>query len=137
MVTTKGNSYAHVVLRGGSNGPNYDSVHVSQCEKALAEGGVSRNIMIDCSHANSSKNPDIQPLVLNDITRQILEGNKSIIGVMLESFINSGNQSIPENLEDLKYGVSVTDACMDWTTTESAILQMSGKLKEMLRNRNV
>ena len=137
VVTTKGNSYAHVVLRGGSNGPNYDSVHVSQCEKALAEGGVSRNIMIDCSHANSSKNPDIQPLVLNDITRQILEGNKSIIGVMLESFINSGNQSIPENLEDLKYGVSVTDACMDWTTTESAILQMSGKVKEMLRNRNV
>ena len=137
VVTTKGNSHAHVVLRGGSNGPNYDSVHVSQCEKALADGGVSRNIMIDCSHANSSKNPDMQPLVLNDITHQILEGNRSIIGVMLESFINSGNQSIPKNLNDLEYGVSVTDACMDWSTTESSILRISEKVRNVLIDRNV
>ncbi len=122
VVTTKGNPYAHVVLRGGSNGPNYDTVHVAQCEAALEKGGVSKNIMIDCSHANSSKDPDVQPLVLKDITHQILEGNKSIIGVMLESHINHGNQSIPADLSELKYGVSVTDACMDWATTEAAIL---------------
>ena len=136
VVTTKGNPYAHVVLRGGSNGPNYDSVHVSKCEKALAKGGVGGNIMIDCSHANSSKNPEIQPQVLSDITHQILRGNNSIIGVMLESFINSGNQPIPENLENLKYGVSVTDACMDWPTTERSILEMSEKLSKTLMTRN-
>ena len=136
VVTTKGNPYAHVVLRGGSNGPNYDSVHVSKCEKALAKGGVGGNIMIDCSHANSSKNPEIQPQVLSDITHQILRGNNSIIGVMLESFINSGNQPIPENLENLKYGVSVTDACMDWSTTERSILEMSEKLSKTLMTRN-
>ena len=136
VVTTKGNPYAHVVLRGGSNGPNYDSIHVSKCEKALAKGGVGGNIMIDCSHANSSKNPEIQPQVLSDITHQILRGNNSIIGVMLESFINSGNQPIPENLENLKYGVSVTDACMDWSTTERSILEMSEKLSKTLMTRN-
>jgi 3-deoxy-7-phosphoheptulonate synthase len=135
VVTTKGNPYAHVVLRGGSNGPNYDTVHVTQCEKALRDGGVSTNIMIDCSHANSSKDPDVQPLVLKDITHQILEGNKSIIGVMLESNINAGNQSIPKDLSQLKYGVSVTDACMDWNTTEKAILEMAEKLRPVLATR--
>lgn len=135
VVTTRGNPYAHVVLRGGANGPNYDTVHVAQAEKALASGGVSTNIMIDCSHANSSKDPEVQPLVLKDVTHQILEGNKSIIGVMLESHLNAGNQSIPANLADLKYGVSVTDACMNWETTEAAILEMAAKLKDVLPNR--
>lgn len=132
VVTTRGNPYAHVVLRGGGAGPNYDTVHVAQAEEALAKGGVSTNIMIDCSHANSSKDPDMQPLVLKDVTHQILEGNKSIIGVMLESHINKGNQSIPANLDDLQYGVSVTDACMDWETTENAIREMAAKLKDVL-----
>ena len=135
VVTTKGNPYAHVVLRGGSKGPNYDSVNIAQCEKALAAGGVNSNIMIDCSHANSSKDPDVQPLVLKDMTNQILEGNKSIIGAMLEGHLFHGSQSIPANLEDLKYGVSVTDACMDWETTEKAILEMAAKLKDVLPNR--
>lgn len=132
VVTTRGNPYAHVVLRGGANGPNYDSVHVAQAEKALADGGVSTNIMIDCSHANSNKDPEVQPLVLKDVTHQILEGNKSIIGVMLESHLHAGNQSIPANLDDLKYGVSVTDACMGWETTEEAILEMADKLRDVL-----
>jgi 3-deoxy-7-phosphoheptulonate synthase len=135
VVTTKGNPYAHVVLRGGSKGPNYDTVHVAQCEKSLLDGGVSNNIMIDCSHANSSKDPDVQPLVLKDISHQILEGNKSIIGAMLESHINHGNQSIPKDLSQLKYGVSVTDACMDWDTTEQALLEMAEKLKDVLPGR--
>ena len=135
VVTTKGNPYAHVVLRGGSNGPNYNSVHVAQCEKALFDGGVSQNIMIDCSHANSSKNPDVQPLVLKDVTHQILEGNESIIGIMLESFINAGNQRIPEDLRKLEYGVSVTDACIDWETTEQSLIKMAEKLKDILPNR--
>ena len=121
-----------MVLRGGGKGPNYDTVHVAQCEKALLDGGVSSNIMIDCSHANSCKDPDMQPLVLKDVSHQILEGNKSIIGVMLESNINHGNQAIPKDLSKLKYGVSVTDACMDWQTTEQTILEMAEKLKDVL-----
>ncbi len=135
VVTTKGNRYAHVVLRGGSNGPNYDSVHIAQTEKALVAGNVSTNIVVDCSHANSGKDPDVQPLVLKDVTHQILEGNKTIVGAMLESQINSGNQSIPSNLAELKYGVSVTDGCMDWQTTETAIRDMADKLKNVLPER--
>src|SRR5690554_46834 len=118
IVTTKGNPYAHVVLRGGSSGPNYDSVHVAQAEEALRKGGVSMNIMIDCSHANSNKDPAVQSLVLKDVTNQILEGNQSIIGLMLESNLNHGNQSIPKDLSQLQYGVSVTDACINWEESE-------------------
>jgi 3-deoxy-7-phosphoheptulonate synthase len=136
VVTTKGNPYAHVVLRGGSSGPNYDSVHVAQCEAALKKGGVSSNIMIDCSHANSNKDPSIQSLVLKDVTHQILEGNQSIIGLMLESNINFGNQSIPKDLSQLKYGVSVTDACIDWSETERSIKEMAQKLKDVLPGRS-
>lgn len=132
VVKTKGNPYAHVVLRGGNAGPNYDSVHVAQAEEALRKGGVNTNIMIDCSHANSNKDPSIQSLVLKDVTHQILEGNQSIIGVMLESNINFGNQKIPKDLSELQYGVSVTDACIDWSETERSIREMAAKLKDVL-----
>ena len=135
VVTTKGNRYAHVVLRGGSTGPNYDSVHVAQCEQLLRKGGVACSIVIDCSHANSNKDPEVQPLVLKDVTHQILEGNQSIIGVMLESHINKGNQSIPKDLSELRYGVSVTDACPDWETTATAIRDMANKLRDVLPGR--
>ncbi len=135
VVTTRGNPHAHIVLRGGSSGPNYDTVHVAQCEISLREGGVSRNIMIDCSHANSDKKPEMQPLVLKDITHQVLEGNRSIIGAMLESNIHAGRQDIPEDLSQLRYGVSVTDACMGWETTEKAVLHMAAKLRDVLPSR--
>ncbi len=135
VVTTKGNPYAHVVLRGGSSGPNYDSVHVAQAEAELKKGGVSTNIMIDCSHANSNKDPTIQSLVLKDVTNQILEGNQSIVGLMLESHINFGNQKIPSDLSKLKYGVSVTDACIDWSETERSLREMAGKLRNVLPSR--
>lgn len=135
VVKTKGNPYAHVVLRGGNAGPNYDSVHVAQAEEALRKGGVNTNIMIDCSHANSNKDPSIQSLVLKDVTHQILEGNQSIIGLMLESNINFGNQKIPKDLSELKYGVSVTDACIDWAETERSIKEMAAKLKDVLPTR--
>jgi len=137
VVTTKGNPYAHVVLRGGSAGPNYDSVHVARCEAALEKGKVSQNIMIDCSHANSNKDPEVQSLVLKDVTHQIIEGNQSIIGLMLESNLNFGNQSIPKDLSQLKYGVSVTDACIDWSETERSIHEMADKLRDVLPARKV
>ena len=135
VVRTKGNPYAHVVLRGGGGKPNYDSVNVALCEQALEQAKLQKNIMIDCSHANSNKDAAIQPLVMQDVSNQILDGNKSIIGIMVESNIEFGNQSIQEDLSKMKYGVSVTDACIDWKMTEESILSMHEKLKDILPNR--
>lgn len=135
IVTTAGNPYAHVVLRGGDGKPNYDSVSVSLAEQQLTDAGIPANIMVDCSHANSNKNHELQPLVMENVTNQILEGNKSIIGIMVESNLKAGNQKITENLEDLDYGVSITDACIDWDTTASSLREMREKLKDALRTR--
>lgn len=136
IIRTRGNRYGHVVLRGGSRGPNYDSVTVTQVEQELKKHKVPANIMIDCSHANSNKDPALQPLVLNDIGNQIVEGNESIIGAMIESNIGWGTQSIPSDLSQLKYGVSVTDACIDWDTTEKAVLDFHSKTHDALLKRN-
>lgn len=135
IVTTKGNAYGHVVLRGGNGKPNYDSVSVAICEQELAKAGISPNIMVDCSHANSNKDPALQPLVMDNVANQIVEGNNSIVGLMVESHLGWGNQSIPKDLDQLKYGVSVTDACIDWDTTEKALRSMHAKLKDVLPNR--
>ncbi|ENX37989.1 3-deoxy-7-phosphoheptulonate synthase [Acinetobacter courvalinii] len=135
IINTKGNPYAHVVLRGGNGKPNYDATSVAEAEAALAKAKVSNKIMIDTSHANSNKDPYLQPLVLKNITEQILDGNKSIVGIMVESHLKGGRQDIPENLSDLEYGKSVTDGCIDWETTEKALLEMHEALKDVLPNR--
>ena len=135
IVTTRGNPNAHVVLRGGNGKPNYDSVSVSICEQQLEAASIKPNIMVDCSHANSNKDHNLQPLVLDNVSNQILEGNKSIIGVMIESNINAGNQKLSSNPEEMEYGVSVTDACIDWETTEKSLTEMADKLREVLKSR--
>jgi 3-deoxy-7-phosphoheptulonate synthase len=135
LFTTRGNPYGHIVLRGGGSGPNYDSVHIRICEQELEKAGVAPNIMVDCSHANSNKQPELQPLVVENVANQIVEGNKSIVGLMIESNIHAGNQSIPENLEQLAYGVSVTDGCIDWETTEASLRAMRATLREVLPRR--
>jgi len=135
VVRTKGNPNAHVVLRGGGGKPNYDSVNIAICEQELEKAKLAKNIMVDCSHANSNKDAALQPLVIQDVSNQILDGNKSIVGIMVESNLNFGNQSIPDDLSELKYGVSVTDACIDWETTEKSILEMRDKLKDILPKR--
>ena len=135
IIHTRGNKYGHVVLRGGNGKPNYDSVSVALCEQELESAGVPVNVMVDCSHANSNKNHDLQTLVIDNVANQIADGNRSIIGLMVESHLNAGNQKIPENLADLKYGVSVTDACIDWDTTEKALLAMHEKIKPYMAKR--
>ena len=135
IINTNGNPYAHVVLRGGNGKPNYDASSVADAEAALAKAKVSNKIMVDTSHANSNKDPYLQPLVLKNITEQILDGNKSIVGIMVESHLKGGRQDIPENLCDLVYGQSVTDGCIDWDTTEKALLEMHEALKDVLPNR--
>jgi 3-deoxy-7-phosphoheptulonate synthase len=135
IVTTKGNAYGHVVLRGGNGKPNYDSVSVALCEQALNKAKIKPNIMVDCSHANSNKDPALQPLVMENVANQILEGNQSIIGLMVESHLNWGCQAIPKDLADLQYGVSITDACIDWESTEQTLRSMHAKLKDVLPKR--
>jgi 3-deoxy-7-phosphoheptulonate synthase len=130
ITRTRGNRYGHVVLRGGGGRPNYDTVSISLAEKALTKAKLPLNIVVDCSHANSWKNPEFQPLVLKDVAHQIREGNQSVVGVMIESNIVAGNQPIPADLSQLKYGCSVTDACVGWETTEEMIRNAAAVLRE-------
>ena len=134
IVSTTGNPYGHIILRGGDK-PNYDRQSVQEAIAKLTKTSLPTGIMIDCSHANSNKDPALQPLVMENVTNQILEGNRSIVGLMIESHLCWGAQKIPSNLADLQYGVSVTDACIDWQTTENAVLAMAEKLGPTLRKR--
>src|SRR5690625_4742306 len=135
IIHTREIKYGNVVLREGKGKTNYDSVSVALCEQEMERAGVPVNVMVDCSHANSNKNHELQTLVIDNVANQIVEGNRSIIGLMVESHLNAGNQKIPENLADLKYGVSVTDACIDWDTTEKALLAMHEKIKPYMAKR--
>lgn len=135
IIRTSGNPYAHVVLRGGNGKPNYDASSVAQAEEALRKAKVSDKIMIDASHANSNKDPYLQPLVLKNLTEQILDGNKTIVGVMVESHLKGGRQDIPKDLSELEYGKSVTDGCIDWETTEKTLIEMDAALKDVLAQR--
>lgn len=128
IVNSSGNQYSHIVLRGGGGKPNYDSVNVRLTERELRASKLPVNVMIDCSHANSSKDPELQPLVLDNVAQQILEGNQSIIGVMLESHLEAGNQKLTDDKSKLVYGQSITDGCIDWETTEKSLRQLARKL---------
>jgi 3-deoxy-7-phosphoheptulonate synthase len=133
VVRTKGNKYGHIILRGGSGGTNYDPVHVALVGQELAKRKLRKAIVIDCSHANSNKDHRLQPLVLADVVDQVAGGNGSIVGVMIESNLEEGKQSIPKDLKGLKYGVSVTDACVSFDSTvemlEKAALRLKGMSK--------
>ena len=129
VVRTRGNPHGHVVLRGGDGRPNYDSVSVAIAEQSLQKAKLPANIVIDCSHANSYKKPELQPLVMTDVVNQIVHGNQSITGVMIESNIVAGNQKIPADLSELKYGCSVTDACIDWETTVHVLKEADRELR--------
>lgn len=126
-LTTNGNPNCHIVLRGGSNGPNYSLTHVEAVSKKLVQSKLTPAIMIDCSHANSYKDPAQQPAVFVELVEQSLT-NPNIIGAMLESNLNHGNQAFPQAVESLKYGVSITDGCIDWETTEKTIREAYTKL---------
>ena len=120
LTNTSGNKHAHVILRGGHNGTNYEAAHVQETSELLTNAGVDTGIIVDCSHANSSYDHTKQALVARDVLAQRSK-TKNIVGIMLESNINEGKQSIPNDLRELKYGVSVTDACIGWDETESLL----------------
>ncbi len=129
IVKTSGNVWGHIILRGGRNGPNYHRISVNDAVDKLEKAGLPPYIMVDCSHANSNKKHENQEIVWKDVLKQKIEGNNNIFGMMLESNLHAGRQSIPEDKSQLKYGVSVTDACIDWEKTEELILWGYDKLK--------
>jgi 3-deoxy-7-phosphoheptulonate synthase len=126
LTQTRGNAFGHLILRGGSV-PNYDSVSVSQAEAELAAAKLPINIVVDCSHANSRKNHALQSLVLKDVVGQIVDGCRAIKGVMLESNLFEGNQKLG-NPQDLRYGVSITDACLGWDVTAAGLRDAAARL---------
>jgi 3-deoxy-7-phosphoheptulonate synthase len=127
-IVTQGNPDCHVVLRGGNTGPNYSPQHIAQTEQLLAKAGLPKAILVDCSHDNSAKQPERQPDVVRELLEQISAGNTSIMGAMLESNLEAGNQPFPVPKEKLRYGVSITDACIDWPTTEKLVRELHAAL---------
>lgn len=127
VVNTAGNEAQHLILRGGASGPNYDEETVAKAGTLLSSAGLKPNVVIDCSHANSNKDHNRQPIVFRDALRQRSAGNAGVIGVMLESHLNEGNQSLGDPA-DLKYGVSITDACINWETTEELLREAHSTL---------
>ena len=129
---TRGNAYGHVVLRGGGGQPNYDAQSVATATEVLRKAGLPDRIVVDCSHANSNKDPEVQPVVARNCVEQAVAGNRSIIGLMLESNLHAGNQKITPNLADLEYGISVTDGCIDWETTERTLTEAAQSLRAII-----
>jgi 3-deoxy-7-phosphoheptulonate synthase len=127
-IVTRGNPDCHIVLRGGSSGPNFSSAHIAQTEQLLGKAGLPKSILVDCSHDNSAKQPERQPEVVRQILEQLKAGSTSIMGVMVESNLGAGSQSFPQPKEKLRYGVSITDACIDWPATESLAREIHAAL---------
>jgi 3-deoxy-7-phosphoheptulonate synthase len=132
VVSTTGNPCTHIVLRGGKR-PNYDSVSIREVLEKLAQKGLVGTVMVDCSHANSHKRYIEQTVVWKDVLTQRIQGNDAIIGMMLESNLEEGRQDISEDPQALRYGVSVTDACISWETTEQLILDAHRQLQSRTR----
>ncbi|HBR1905521.1 3-deoxy-7-phosphoheptulonate synthase AroF [Klebsiella pneumoniae] len=136
LLQTQGNPNGHVILRGGK-APNYGPEDVAKCEKEMAQAGLKPSLMVDCSHGNSNKDFRRQPAVAESVVAQIKDGNRSIIGLMIESNIHEGNQSSEQPREAMKYGVSVTDACISWKTTEALLRELDKDLRGHLAARLV
>lgn len=131
IVGTVGNDDCFVILRGGTSGPNYDEASIAEAKKALEKAGVRQRLMVDCSHGNSNKNHKNQPKVAGVLAEQIAKGETAIMGVMVESHINEGNQKVPpEGKSGLKYGVSITDACINWEDTETVLAILADAVKK-------
>jgi 3-deoxy-7-phosphoheptulonate synthase len=134
VIKTNGNPDTHIILRGGTE-PNYSSKHVKEYSEELIKTGLQPRMMIDCSHANSGKQAKNQSVVLENIAQQINNGDTSIMGLMLESNLNFGKQSIPADLSQLKYGVSITDECIGWEETEQVLRKFRDDVKKSLSKR--
>ena len=133
IVHTNGNPYGHLVLRGGRSGPNFGADAISAAQAQLNKAGVLSQLLVDCSHGNSNKDHTLQNVALNSIIEQRVAGNADIIGCMLESNLNPGSQSLNCPIEELEYGVSVTDACIGWDETEELLRDAYAKLADVVQ----
>jgi 3-deoxy-7-phosphoheptulonate synthase len=124
IVATRGNPDCHIVLRGGREGPNYDTFQLGRAVELLRKSGLQPRLMVDCSHANSNKDPALQPQVVEAVARQLETGDTSVFGVMLESFVVAGRQE-PGPRGSLTYGQSVTDGCLSWDQTEPVLERLA------------
>ncbi|HXN35649.1 MAG TPA: 3-deoxy-7-phosphoheptulonate synthase [Opitutaceae bacterium] len=134
-VVTAGNPNCHIVLRGGSAGPNYSPARIARTERLLKAAGLIPSIMVDCSHDNSARKPERQPLVMRALLRQIKAGNASLMGAMIESNLLAGSQPFPRPVGRLRRGVSITDGCIDWPTTESLVREVHSALSRRFSGR--
>ena len=132
MVRTTGNPWGHVVLRGGNSGPNYDAQSLAQAGQQLHKTGLQPVLVVDCSHANANKQHERQEGVWNDLLAQRVAGNQNLIGMMVESNLEEGNQKIPKDRSQLRYGVSVTDPCVSWETTERMLRHAHAQMGQQL-----
>ncbi len=130
IIRTAGNPDVHIVLRGGSRKPNYHPEDIQHTEEMLSKNGLTPTIMVDCSHGNSNKDYRRQPEVMEAVIDQVVAGNQSISGLMIESCLEEGNQKIGPDPTKLKYGVSITDACINWDTTERILLDAHRRLQK-------
>jgi 3-deoxy-7-phosphoheptulonate synthase len=133
IVTTTGNPDCHLVLRGGKGGPNFSAAHVAQAAEEMASLNLNPRMMVDCSHANANKDHNRQVSVLDDVARQVAGGSRHILGVMIESHLKAGKQSIPKDLRELTYGQSITDACVDFDTTAAMLRKLAGAVEPSLQ----
>lgn len=117
IVATTGNPDCHLVLRGGKHGPNFDAEHVEAAAQELSKHGINARVLVDCSHANANKDHNRQVGVLDEVAQQVANGSQHVLGIMIESHLVAGNQPIPKDLSQLRYGQSITDACVDFDTT--------------------
>jgi 3-deoxy-7-phosphoheptulonate synthase len=132
-IVTRGNPDCHIVLRGGGGQANYSPDHIARTEQALAKAGLSKSIMVDCSHDNSAKKPERQPEVVREVLAQVAAGSTSIMGAMVESNLHGGSQPFPQPKEKLQYGVSITDGCIDWETTAALVREIHAALAPRFR----
>ena len=133
IIRTTGNPVGHIVLRGGRTRPNYDAESIAEAEEKLRKSGLAEVLMVDCSHANSAKQHARQEEVWKSVIEQRAAGTRSLIGLMVESYLEDGNQVFPVAREKLRYGVSITDACIGWDVTERMLrwgAEVLGKKKQ-------
>jgi 3-deoxy-7-phosphoheptulonate synthase len=131
VITTKGNPFGHLVLRGGEK-PNYDAASIALAESWIGKAGLEQSLLVDCSHANSGKKHEQQLTVWENVLKQKTEGNKSIVGVMIESNLCCGNQPFPEDPGKLRYGVSITDECLSWEDTERMLREGAAVMHDLI-----
>ncbi len=123
VIKTKGNPWSHLVLRGGRDRTNYDAKSVAEAVEKIRKAGLEERLVVDCSHGNTNKQHELQEVVMQSILSQRSDGNRNIIGVMVESNLFGGSQKINPDRSKMRYGVSVTDDCIDWDATERILLE--------------